>query len=345
LCEHTGSAAEVAESVGVTRAALYDWKTQLLGKGMPERLEPEKEQSLEELRLEVDGLKAEAESLRKDVYRLRMERDILVKTAEIVKKGPGVNPEELTNREKTVVIDALREVYALQDLLGRFGLARSSYFYQRTSMSMRDKYSVLREEVKAIFAASQGRYGSRRIHAVLAKTRVISEKVVRGIMKVCGLVAKGAVKKKRKWSSYQGEVSPAPSNLLERDFHASAPNEKWLTDITEFHIPAGKVYLSPIIDCFDGLVPAWSIGMSPTAELANSSLRSAIEGLSEGAHPIIHSDRGGHYRWPGWIALTGDAELRRSMSKKGCSPDNAACEGFFGRLKNEIWNFAVEEGA
>lgn len=63
-----------------------------------------------------------------------------------------------------------------------------------------------------------------------------------------------AANKRRRYGSYLGEISPAPENLINRDFHAEAPNEKWLTSITEFHIPAGKAYLSPMIDCFDGLV-------------------------------------------------------------------------------------------
>ena len=112
---------------------------------------------------------------------------------------------------------------------------------------------------------------------------------------------------------------------------------KWLTDLTEFHIPAGKVYLSPIIDCFDGLPVSWCIGTSPSAELVNTMLDEAILSLNEDEKPIVHSDRGCHYRWPGWIERIKKAELIRSMSKKGCSPDNAACEGFFGRLKNEMF--------
>lgn len=122
-----------------------------------------------------------------------------------------------------------------------------------------------------------------------------------------------------------------------RSLHADAPNQKWLTDITEFSIPAGKVYLSPIIDCFDGLSVAWTIGTSPNADLVNQMLDAAIEALKPGEYPIVHSDRGCHYRWPGWISRMKDAGLIRSMSKKGCSPDNSACEGFFGRLKNEMF--------
>ena len=156
-------------------------------------------------------------------------------------------------------------------------------------------------------------------------------------------------RKKTSYSSYQGEITPAVPNLLKRDFHANRPNEKWLTDIMEFAIPAGKVYLSPIIDCFDGMPVCWSIGISPNAELTNGMLDKAISLLKVGEHPVVHTDRGCHYRWPGWISRMEAAHLHRSMSKKGCSPDNSACEGFFGRMKNEMFygiswlNVSIEE--
>lgn len=143
--------------------------------------------------------------------------------------------------------------------------------------------------------------------------------------------------KRRRYSSYKGEISPEVANIINRDFHADKPNKKWLTDLTEFHILAGKIYLSPIIDCFDGLPVSWSIGTSPSSELVNTMLDKAIVTLKEYEKPTIHSDRGCHYRWPGWINRMEKASLARSMSKKGCSPDNAACEGFFGRLKNEMF--------
>lgn len=116
------------------------------------------------------------------------------------------------------------------------------------------------------------------------------------------------------------------------------PNVKWLTDITEVQIPAGKVYLSPIIDCFDGMVISWSIGTQPDAGLVNTMLDAATGTVTDGEErPIIHSDRGAHYRWPGWVNRITNAQLVRSMSRKGCSQDNAACEGFFGRLKTEFF--------
>ena len=95
----------------------------------------------------------------------------------------------------------------------------------------------------------------------------------------------------------------APENIINRDFQATALNEKWLTDITEFQIPAGKVYLSPIIDCFDGMVVSWTIGTSPDAELVNTMLDAAIETVAETTdRPAVHSDRGGHSlaRLAGW---------------------------------------------
>lgn len=147
-----------------------------------------------------------------------------------------------------------------------------------------------------------------------------------------------AAHKKRRYRSYMGEISPAPENLINRDFRAEAPNEKWLTDITEFQIPAGKVYLSPMIDCFDGLVVSWTLGTRPDSELVNTMLDAAINTVTDSEfRPVVHSDRAGHYRWPGWLKRMSHARLTRSMSRKGCSPDNAACEGFFGRLKTELF--------
>ena len=144
--------------------------------------------------------------------------------------------------------------------------------------------------------------------------------------------------KRRAYRSYVKEVRPAPENIIARDFHADALNEKWLTDISELQIAASKVYLSPMIDCFDGMVISWSIGPSPDAQLVNSMLDAAIETMDgNNDRPIMHSYRGGHCRWPGWLSRVANASLVRSMSRKACSPDNAACEGFFGRLKTEMF--------
>ena len=115
-------------------------------------------------------------------------------------------------------------------------------------------------------------------------------------MKDENLVVFGA--KQKKYSSYLGAITPEVENVLCRNFHADNPNEKWLTDITEFALPEGKLYLSPLIDCFDGLVVNWTVGRSPNAALVNTMLDQAIAVLPEEQRPIIHTDRGCHYRGP-----------------------------------------------
>lgn len=97
----------------------------------------------------------------------------------------------------------------------------------------------------------------------------------------------------------------------------------------------GKVYVSPMIDCYDGKIVAYTRGLHPNARLANTMLRKAIGTLPDDTRVIVHSDRGCHYRWPEWIRICQEHGIIRSMSRKGCSPDNSAAEGFFGRMKTE----------
>jgi Transposase and inactivated derivatives len=162
-------------------------------------------------------------------------------------------------------------------------MAKSSYCYQVLAINT-DKYADLRTKMKGTFEESSSRYGSRRIHSVIKSAgATISEKVIRRIMKEEDLIVPNI--KRKKYSSYKGEITPAVENIINRDFKADKPNNKWLTDITEFHIPAGKIYLSPIIDCFDGLPVSWTIGTSPNAELVNIMLDEAIFSLEKTKNP------------------------------------------------------------
>jgi len=334
LCTRQVSAQAIAQKLGVTRPTLYKWKNQLLGREVPTSMkrhnDPPPAPERGELELQV-------ESLRRDIRQLQLEHDLLKKANELLKKDLGVDLQLLTNREKALLVDALRQTYELSVLLVELDLARSSYFYHQARLRGPDKYADARLAMTDVFELNHRCYGYRRIRAALGRQQLsLSEKVVRRLMKQECLVV--AAVKRRRYGSYLGEISPAPENLINRDFHAAAPNEKWLTDITEFQIPAGKVYLSPMIDCFDGLIISWSIGTRPDAELVNTMLDAAIEKVGNSHdRPVVHSDRGAHYRWPGWLTRIRDAKLIRSMSRKGCSPDNAACEGFFGRLKTELF--------
>ena len=186
-----------------------------------------------------------------------------------------------------MIVDALKNRYALPILLKRVQLARSIYYYRKTASRKPDKYQHLRQACqRSIYEKSRLSYGYRRISRSLRNDDVrVSEKLVRQLMKEEGLVVR--YQRRRKYSSYQGEISERMPILIQRDFHAERPNEKWLTDITEFSVPAGKVYLSPIVDCYDGLIISWSLGEIPDAELVNSSLRKAISTLKK-ERLIIH---------------------------------------------------------
>lgn len=179
------------------------------------------------------------------------------------------------------MVDALKDKYSLPTLLERIGISKSSYYYQESALRREDKYSDVRKKIMELFYENKARYGYRRIHSLLKWEGIIlSEKVIRRIMREDGLTVK--TKKRRKYNSYKGEISPAVPNIVQRDFHSDRPNEKWLTDITEFAIPAGKIYLSPIVDCFDGMLPCWTISTTPDSFLVNTMLDHTISQLQEG---------------------------------------------------------------
>lgn len=331
MCTRSFPAKSIANDFGVTRQALYLWKNKLLGKGATKPVKPMTNNTSE-----VKQLKEEKECLQREVYKLRLEKEILEQASDLIKKDPGINPIILTNKEKTQVIDALCSKYSIVELLRLLDLSKSSYYYHKKQLMAPDKYSQERSLIVELFHGNKGRYGYRRIYCSLKLLGItLSEKVVRRIMAEENLKVKSP--RLRKYNSYAGEITPAVPNLLKRDFKADHPNKKWLTDITEFHIPSGKVYLFQMIDCFDGAVISWTISTKPNADMVNSMLENAIATLNPEDSPIVHSDRGAHYRWPGWIQRMKDARLIRSMSKKGYSTDNSACEGFFGRLKNEFF--------
>lgn len=326
----------VSMETGYSTASIYTWRKKYILKGSAALMNSPKEHNRGTLPEGKSSSSAEINELKAQLMEMQLEIDILKETINVLKKDPGVDQTALRNREKAVIIGALKNKYSLPVLLNKLDMARSSYFYQIKVISGNDKYHELRDRVRKLFEGNKECFGYRRIHALLKnQSTTVSEKVIRRIMKEENLTVQ--IKKTRKYNSYKGEISPAAENLINRNFHAECPNQKWLTDITEFSIKAGKAYLSPIIDCFDGMPVAWSIGTSPNAELSNSMLRFAISTLKPGEKPIVHSDRGCHYRWPEWISIMENAGLKRSMSKKGCSPDNAACEGFFGHLKTEMF--------
>ena len=259
---------------------------------------------------------------------------------EVMRDPKAGDPERLSPRQRVEFGERLRAErgWPLSRILTFFCISKSTYEYHRARLGRgRPDEAAEDAAVAASFRAHGGTYGYRRISAETG----LPQRRVRASMRRQGLVARDSRRAKR-WSSYAGEVSEAPPNLLlgERghDFSAPAPNLRWVTDITEMRAGLRKLYLSVIVDLFDGRVVAWRCSTSPDAGLANSTLEAAVATLAPGEAPLIHSDRGAHYRWPGWAAICESAGLTRSMSRKARSPDNAACEAFFGRMKTEAYH-------
>ena len=297
------------------------------------------EARLARLQARLDELDTDIERQRREKKELDIEIAIRKGTLELLGKEPGADPENLTSREKTLLVKTVSETLGVtaKSLLPVVGIARSTYHYQLNAMKRPDKDSGLLELVREAFENSKRRYGYKRIHLELKGMGIVaSAKRIMRLMTRHGLVP--LFKSAKRYSSYKGELTKAPKNLVDRDFHAERPNMLWVTDLMEFSIPAGKAYLSPVIDCYDGMPVAWTIGTSPDSALANGMLADACSTLKDGEKPIIHSDRGCHYRWPEWIRICKEHGLTRSMSAKGCSPDNAAAEGFFGRIKQEFFH-------
>ena len=292
---------------------------------------------------DIEALQDMPREAKMQLRKVQLEPGVRQAALEIVKKDRGADPGLPANEEKAAMVGALRAEYELCEIPPVAGMAKSGCEHAGNAQAggEAEGRAAARKAVIEASGAGGGTYGYRRacaqVNADAGDGAAIGERTVRGIMGDEGLVARAA-RKRRRYGSYGGEISGAPENLP-RDgrgrhrFRPNRPNELWITDATEFRIPAGKVYLSPIVDCFDGMPPSRSISASPDAEMANSSPLGACKWLGEGDHPKIHPDRGCHYRWPGWIRICDENGLVRSMSRKGCSPDDARCGGFFGRLK------------
>lgn len=293
------SSREAAEAVGVDSSVVRNRKRQLLGdaKGLmvtkrePERGDSSQQDNPDALRGEIATLRADLERLRAEQRAMEIRLAIMKGAAELVGKEPGADPDNLTGREKTTLIKDISETLGVsaERLPKEVGIARSTYHYQLKAMRRPDKNANLLSLVREAFGNSRRRYGYKRIHLELKSAGIIvSAKRIMRLMTNHGMVP--VLKSAKRYSSYKGEIGGAPANLVNRDFHAANPNRLWVTDITEFSIPAGKVYLSPVIDCHDGMPVAWTIGTSPNAALANGMLRDACATLKPGETPIIHSD-------------------------------------------------------
>ncbi|UNK45042.1 IS3 family transposase [Arthrobacter sulfonylureivorans] len=238
---------------------------------------------------------------------------------------------------KVQAIIALKADFPLPVLLQVAGLARSTFFYHQARLQAPDPQEALKAAVAEIFMKNHGRYGHRRIHTELVKQGwSVAKKTVLKLMRSLRLVCK--VRRRKRYNSYQGGQGAVAPNLLNREFDADAPNQKWVTDVTEFSVGDRKLYLSPVMDLFDRQIISYAVGTSPNLQLTNTSLREALTTLACGQKPLVHSDQGFQYQHLSWRHLLKNAGAVQSMSRKGNCFDNAVMENFFGHLKEELFH-------
>lgn len=280
---------------------------------------------------------------------------------ELMRDPKAGDPASLSNSRKAELGERLRRGcgYRLRDVLTLLRISKSSYEYARRANEARGERSErVARRVRRAWEASGRTYGYRRVWASVRSgadglpPEGVSQLEARRAMRAAGISGRRP-RAGRPWSSYAGETDDRPANApreraaarraagedfrLAHDFSAPAPGELAVTDVTEFSIPAGKVYLSPVIDCFDGAPAAWSISRHPDSALCDGSLRAYLDGLPAGSAPTVHTDGGATYRSASWKAIAGERGAARSMSRKACCQDNARAEGFFGTLKEEFF--------
>ena len=169
-------------------------------------------------------------------------------------------------------------------------LPRASFYYHLKQMKRADKYETAKAEITAIYHENKGRYGYRRITEELRNRKIhLNHKTVQRLMKQLGLVCRVRMKKYR---SYKGEVGTIAPNLLQRNFYADKPNQKWVTDVTEFSLFGDKLYLSPILDLYSSDLVSYTISDRPVLSMVTSMLDKAFEQIPDGTNLILHSDQG-----------------------------------------------------
>ena len=173
-------------------------------------------------------------------------------------------------------------------------LSRATFYYHANRAQQPDKYAIAKAEIASIYHENKGRYGYRRITAQLHRRGfVLNHKTVQRLMKQLGLVCRIRVKKYR---SYKGEVGKIAPNLLNRNFHAEKPNQKWVADVTEFRLFGQKLYLSPIVDLHNGYLVSYTISDRPVLNMVTTMLTRAFQTVPDGTGLILHSDQGWQYQ-------------------------------------------------
>lgn len=243
----------------------------------------------------------------------------------------------LCTKNKVQIVNELRQQFPLNKLLDIASIARSTFYYQCKTLLVPDKYTDVKQVVQNIFYEHKDRYGYRRVTSVIRSSGlVINHKTIQRLMQKLGI--KSCIRGVNKYRSYKsGLVSYVAPNILQRDFNAQAPNQKWVTDVTEFNVSGEKLYLSPILDLYNSEIVSYRLAKRPFFGMVQNMLFDAFKWLKNTEKPIIHSDQGWQYRMPSYQKIRSKYGITQSMSRRGNCLDHAVMENFFGILKSECF--------
>lgn len=229
----------------------------------------------------------------------------------------------------------LRHKYDLSILLKCLKMPRSSFYYYVKQIGRVDKYQEVKKMIQDFYHSHKGRVGYRRMKLLLANNGyIINHKTVFRLM---GILKIRSVIRTKKYNSYKGEQGRIAPNILNRNFKAERPNEKWATDVTEFKVSGRKLYLSPVIDLYNQEIISYELSESPNFKSILNMLEKAFKKVCVKQPLVLHSDQGWQYQMKQYQHALAIKGITQSMSRKGNCLDNAIIENFFGIIKSELF--------
>ncbi|WP_144243562.1 IS3 family transposase [Azospirillum argentinense] len=326
LLESSGRPLEhVAKDLGIQPSMLRTWRRRVSGPGGPAQL-PTRQAPAP---LAAGDQSAEIARLKRELDRVRMERDILKKTGEHF-----LGASEMRFR----IVEDCRDEYPVRVLCDALGVSPSGYYAWRTRPESPRQAAnrQLLDDIRRLHADHRERYGAPRIHAALwAQGRTVSRGRVERLMHRHGLRAQRP-RAFRVCTTDSNHALPIAPNLLDRNFTPTAPNQVWLTDITYVPTDEGWLYLAVVLDLFSRKAIGWAMRDHLRTELPLAALTMALQ-RPRPAPGLLHpSDRGCQYASAAYRKALKSHGITPSMSRKGNCWDNAPMESFFGSLKSEL---------
>lgn len=234
-------------------------------------------------------------------------------------------------------IAAHRQHFRLRSLCRVLGVSRSGYYAWtgRPAPRRAERNDALLVHIRAAYARGRQAYGSPRIHQDLVQRGILCgrHRVAR-LMRRDGIVA--CTERQFRWTATVRAELPAAPNRLQRDFHATAPNRRWVSDITSVRTGQGWLHLAIVLDLFSRRIVGWAMHATLTQALAQEALAMALAERQPAPGLLFHADGGGQYRSASVQRLVEDHDLIASTSRPGRCLDNAVAESFFHTLKTEL---------